>query len=414
MKILMINRVLFPRSAVENVMFRLAHALEQKGHEISYFVRDHEENLLLENSYAVPRRKPGEENRFKTMMRTISDSDVLLCLDKLVEELHPDMAIVFSVNRTLTYATLDVLKHWGIPTYVMAMDYTPLCPARTFTRDDLECKSCIRGSFLPCVFHRCLDDDWKRSLAGALESRYLRLTRRYGRATRFLVPSEYHRDMLLNANIIPCAIEAVDLPLPEEAFAAQERKRRGEYFLYVGSLTERKGIATLLRAIHQSVNSASLMVAGNGRDAEAFKQLADELGIANRVEFVGQVPGRQIRQLMAQCLCLVAPSACEEIGPWALLEAQAMGKPVIASDYGVLPQRVEAGKTGMLFRAEDSLELAQCLDEMIEMDDETYNAMCRAAKAAARKRYHPDGFAERVLKIHAQVMKNMAGESVGS
>lgn len=414
MRILMINRVLFPRSAVENVMFRMAHAFEAQGHEICYFVREHEENLLLEGSYAAPRRNPGEENRFKAMWRTISDDDVLLCLDRLIEELHPDMALVFSVSRTLTYSTLDVLKHWGVPTYLMMLDYSLLCPARTFTRDDLECKSCARGCFLPCVYHRCLDDDRKRSLLGALEARYLRMTRRHSLPTRYLVPSDYHRDMLLAANITSSVIESVDLPLPEDAFAVQERKKRGSYFLYVGTLSERKGIATLLRAVHQSVNSVSLMIAGNGRDADAFRQLAQELGIEDRVDFVGQVPGRQIRQLMAQCLCLVAPSCCEEIGPWALLEAQAMGKPVIASDYGVMPQRVENGKTGMIFRADDSLELAQCLDEMTEMDDEAYQAMCRAAKADAKKRYHPDAYAKRILKIHQQVMKTLAEENIDS
>ena len=98
----MINRVLYPRSAVVNVMFRLGHSLEEKGHEVSYFVRENENNLLLENSYAAPMRSPGEENRFKAMWRSVNDSDVLLCLDQLVEAINPDMAIVFSVNRTLT------------------------------------------------------------------------------------------------------------------------------------------------------------------------------------------------------------------------------------------------------------------------------------------------------------------------
>ena len=114
---------------------------------------------------------------------------------------------------------------------------------------------------------------------------------------------------------------------------------------------------------------------------------------------------------MAQCLCLIAPSACEEIGPWALLEAQAMGKPAIVSDFGVLPQRVQAGKTGLVFRTDDVLELAQCMDEMVEMEDAPYQAMCRAARAAAKKRYHPDVFAAKILKIHDQVMKEMAEET---
>ena len=407
----MINRVLYPRSAVENVMLRLGHTLEEKGHEVSYFVRENENNLLLEHSYAAPMRSPGEENRFKAMWRAVNDSDVLFCLDQLIEAINPDMAVVFSVNRTLTYATLDVLKHWGIPTYVTMLDYSLLCPARTFTRDDLECKSCLKGNYLPCILHRCLDDNRKRSALGAFEAFYLRRTHRHDIPARYLVPSEYHRDLLHQANLTTRGVEVVDLPLPEEAFAIQERKKRGDYFLYVGTLSERKGLPTLLRAMRQTINCPPLMIAGNGRDTEALRQLCEELGIAGRVQFIGQVPGKQIRQLMAQCLCLVAPSSCEEIGPWALLEAQAMGKPAIVSDFGVLPQRVQAGKTGLVFHADDVVELAQCMDEMVEMEDAPYQAMCRAARSAAKKRYHPDVFAEKILKIHDQVMKELAEEA---
>lgn len=404
MKILMVNRVLFPRSAVERVMLRLATALEKQGHQIIWFVREDEDNIAMEESYAVPRRRPGEESSFRAMRRVVRDGDVAMCLDKLIEAVQPDLALVYSINRTLTWAVMDVLHHWAIPSYVISMDYTFLCPARTMTRDDMECRQCLRGGFLPCLMHRCMDGDWKRSLLGAAEAYYLRMTRRYSLPTRYLAPSAYHQRLLTNARFTATPVEEIGAPLPEEAFDRQERKKRGDYFLYVGTLSERKGIPTLLRALSQCVNNAPVMIVGNGRDEAALMTLCAELGHDRRVQFIGQVPGRSVRQLMAQCLCLVAPSACEEIGPWALLEAQALGKPAIVSDYGVLPERVEDGKTGYVFPAEDSLSLAQCLDQMAELDDEAYDAMCRAARTHARKHYHPDACAKRIMKIHRQAM----------
>ncbi len=395
----MINRMLFPRSAVENAMFRLAESLEKLGHEIIWFVRDHEDNLALENSYAAPVRAPGEENRLRTAWRTVSDSDIAVCLDALIEHEHPDAAFIFAIHRTLTWSCMDVLDHWKVPTYAPVLDYTYLCPARTMTRDDLECRQCLRGTFLPCILHRCLDGDFARSLIGAFEARYLRLTKRYDLPAQYLVPSTYHKKLLEQSGFTSSPIAAVDLPLPAEAFKRQERQKRGRYFLCVGTLSERKGLETILRAMTQCVTDAHLMVVGNGRDEAALKRLCYELGLNDRVEFVGQVPGKSVRQLMAQCLCLIAPSMCEEIGPWALLEAQALGKPAIVSDYGVLPERIIPGKTGCVFPAGDSLALAQCLDEMIEMPDEDYDAMCRAARTDARKRYHPDNYAKRIMKI---------------
>ena len=79
------------------------------------------------------------------------------------------------------------------------------------------------------------------------------------------------------------------------------------------------------------------------------------------------------------------------------LEAQALGKPAIVSDFGVLPERVEAGETGYVFPAGKEVALAQRMDDMAFLSDEAYDEMSRTAAEHARDRYHPDAYARRIL-----------------
>lgn len=398
MKILMINRVLYPRSASETAMFCLAETLEKMGHQVTFFAMDDPRNQQLPGAYVVTQPDPAQESRLRSAMRLVYDRSVG---DRLVERLRddrPDAALVWQVNRSLTYATLEALALEHIPAWVMLTDFTPLCPARTMVRDGKACALCAEGSVWHCAQYRCLDGKLMRSILGVWENRYLRLRKRYDLATGFMTPSEYHRQRFCQSGITVKPIVSVGLPLPVSAFAPV-RATRGQFFLYVGTLAHRKGLETLLRALQQCTNGYSLVIAGSGGYKSEMEQLAAGLGLGERVRFMGHLPARSLRAVMCECLCIVAPSECEEIAPWALLEAQAIGKPAIVSDYGVLPERVEHGASGFVFPAGKALSLAQRMDDMAFLSDEEYASMSRAAAEHAQETYSPAAYAQQVLDV---------------
>ena len=395
MKILMVNRVLYRRSASESIMLCLAETLQRMGHHVAFFAQDHPANPSLPDAYVI---SPPPQGRLQATRRLIRDKGAKKCMHDRLAADRPDLALVWQVNRSLTYSVVEALHEAGVPTWVVLTDYTPLCPARTLTWQGEPCQQCMRGSFLPCVRRRCLDDRRGRSLLGAWENRYLRLTGRYNLPQGYLAASTYHQLLLERGGFTHQPIVNVELPLPESAFAPQ-RTLRGAFFLYVGALVERKGLSTMLRAMSQCINGLMLVVAGDGPHLERFRRLAAQLGVESRVRFLGQLPAKSLRRVMAEALCLVVPSACEEIAPWALLEAQAIGKPAIVSDRSVLPERVTDGRSGRVFHQGDSLALAQCLDDMADLSDEAYEQMCLAAREDATRRYHPDAYAGRILAL---------------
>ncbi len=394
MKILMVNRVLYRRSAAESEMFRLADALQAMGHQVSFFALDDPQNPPLRDAYVI-RHPPMSKGR--ALRTSLFDRGAWDQMRERILKNRPDLALVWQVNRTLSYSVVDALVTCDVPTWVMLTDFTPLCPVQTLARDGRECRKCmVYRNALPCFLHRCDNDRWGLSFAAALESQWMRIRKRWDLPNGYLVPSEYHKLLMERGRFTHAPIKNVELCLGSRAFSPQQT-RRGEYFLYVGNLEMRKGIVTLLDALRQCVTDLPLLIVGDGPEMPRLKQAVRELGLQDRVTFTGQIGTEPLRRALAGALCLVVPSECEEIAPWVLLESQAMGKPAIVSDRGVLPERVAAGKSGFVFRHHSSPELAQCLDAMAEISDDDYLRMCEHAQNTAFESYTPEAFARRVL-----------------
>lgn len=104
--------------------------------------------------------------------------------------------------------------------------------------------------------------------------------------------------------------------------------------LFVGRLIAWKGVAIAIRALpHLGDQTRRLTIVGTGGDRARLERLAEGLGIADRVEFLGQVPREMVLELMASATALVHPSV-HDSAPWAVAEAIAMGLPVAALDTG--------------------------------------------------------------------------------
>jgi glycosyltransferase involved in cell wall biosynthesis len=131
--------------------------------------------------------------------------------------------------------------------------------------------------------------------------------------------------------------------------------------LYVGSLIELKGVETLLKAlplVKKSFPDVKLLLVGDGPLRGRLMELAEELGVKDLVVFVGQVEHHMVPKFMAASTLLIHPSLSESLGR-VLLEAQASGRPVVASRAGGMREALREGVTGLLFTPGDHLDLAE-------------------------------------------------------
>jgi glycosyltransferase involved in cell wall biosynthesis len=159
---------------------------------------------------------------------------------------------------------------------------------------------------------------------------------------------------------------AVD-PAALESGLGRERARadlggRGDepMLLCVARLHRRKGVDVLLHALPEV--EARLWIAGDGPERAALESLAAELGVSERVCFLGTRD--DTADLLAACDVFVLPSRLEGLGV-ATLEAMAASRPVVASDVGGIADAVVAGRTGLLVPPEDAHALADALRRVL-------------------------------------------------
>jgi glycosyltransferase involved in cell wall biosynthesis len=174
------------------------------------------------------------------------------------------------------------------------------------------------------------------------------------------------------------------------------------YILFLGRISWKKGLDRLLRA-HALVEGADLIIAGydeNGYSAE-LRRLAAELGIADRVKFVGPAEGKRKWDLFRFARCHVLPSYNENFGISAI-EAMAVGCPVIVSKEVGLADVVSGSGSGIAADG-DPWPLAQAIQTLLA-SPETRMAMGAAGMKTVRERYGWQGIAGKMQALYSQCL----------
>ena len=128
-------------------------------------------------------------------------------------------------------------------------------------------------------------------------------------------------------------------------------------YLFVGRLIHQKGVDILLKAFAETKNSA-LLIVGEGNEAESLQEIVRTLHIANRVHFLGV--RTDIPSLMKTADCFVLPSRWEGM-PMVLLEALAVGMPIVVSDFASAREIVRDGQSGIIVPINDIQALSEAL-----------------------------------------------------
>jgi 1,2-diacylglycerol 3-alpha-glucosyltransferase len=175
----------------------------------------------------------------------------------------------------------------------------------------------------------------------------------------------------VNVRTVSCG---VDLDRFSPDFGVNKAEMRARYgldpertvLLYVGRLSREKRIDLLIRAVHQlDRDDLQLAIAGQGMRAKALKALAEQLDLGQRVVFTGYVPAEDLPALLNSIDIFAMPSDAE-LQSIATLEAMGTGRPVLAADAKALPELVENGVNGYLFKAGDADDAARRMAQLID------------------------------------------------
>ena len=176
---------------------------------------------------------------------------------------------------------------------------------------------------------------------------------------------------------------------------------------FVKHLERKYGPDVLLESfaeINLRAPSTRLVMAGRGSMRDDLALRAVELGIAEKVEFRGQVEHRDVPEMMRSFDIFVMPSVCLESFGVAALEASACALPVVASNVGGIPETVVHGQTGVLVNRGDPLELARACLKIVE-EPRLGQQLGKAGREFVLDHYQWHDTAARMEKIYESLLQ---------
>ncbi len=384
MKVLLINNFHYRKGGSETVYFNTGRLLEAAGHTVIWFSLQDEKNLPCDQAADFA---PRGRNIFAQLRNYFYNRDVARRLDALLEREKPDVAHVHLLWGGVGAAIFEPLKRHGVPLFHTVHDYRMVCPAYTF-RDGHGriCEACSEGNYGPCLKNRCAGGSWLRSF---LMMKEMQRRQKHYHPLRningFLFVSQFCRDKHFEKNpgFAQSYSTVIYNTVPDllARLGMSALPPRGDYLLYYGRLSHEKGIETLLDAVLARPN-LTLMIVGTGPlEAQLRERVA--AADATHIEFLGFHSGEDLYRLVAGASFVVVPSAWYENNPMTVIEACALGRPVIGAAIGGIPEIVREGETGYLFPSGDAQALGKVLDNALQLDEADYQSL----SAAARKFY---------------------------
>ena len=404
MRILHVNKFLYRRGGAESYMLDLAALQRKAGHEVEFFAMAHPENLPARYADRFPAHVELEpppaslSGRLHATGRVLWSTSARRGIGEVVEDFVPDVVHLHNVYHQLSPSVLAPLGRLGIPAVMTLHDYKLACPSYQFLDHGAPCQACVDGGFRQAVRRRCKGGSLPASALCATESWLHRRTGAYGPVSRFVCPSRFLAGRMAGAGVFPDRLRWV--PHFIEIANVVPKTEPGGDVVFAGRLSPEKGVDTLIAAIGRLGPRAVLRVAGEGPDGGRLQALAEDLA-PGRVVFLGRLDKTDTVALLRSAAVVAVPSRWYENQPMIVLEALALGTPVVATDMGGLPELVEPEATGVLVPPDDDHALADALDRLLA-DPEWALAMGRRGRAEVAGSHSPERHLERLDDVYRQ------------
>ncbi len=407
MKILMINKFLYPKGGSETYMLRLGEYLESISHEVEYFGMDSAERTvgnraglyteavdLRGESQDLPLyKRAGAVNPLKLVYSREAEEK----LSKLLWVFRPDVCHLNNINFQLTPSVILAIMRYRnrgniCPIIMTAHDYQLLCPNHMCRNPALgeNCEKCLSGNYFNCMRYKCIHGSLLKSGLGAFEAGFWRTAGIYRHIDKIICCSDFQKGLFDRSPLF--REKTVRLHnFAGSCYPGGEEKK--DYVLYFGRYDEEKGIKTLLEVCRR-LPQVRFFFAGTGLKKIIFPGNVTDLGF---------LQGRKLEKTIASARFSVFPSEWYENCPFSVMESISLGTPALGARIGGIPELIDEFVTGELFESGNADELTETVKRLWEDRSrvESYSKNCR-----------PDLF-DTVASYSRKLMRIYKGEKDG-
>ena len=394
----------YRRGGAEAVMLDQNELLEDSGWDIVPFAMEYEKNFdtdydeyFVEEIDFASDYAPVEKAR--KAVKSIYSLEARREISRLIDKVRPDMVHAHNVYHHLTPAIFGAVKKKGVPMVMTVHDLKIGCPSKLMLAPDGVCERCKGGKTWNAVTTRCQKDSLALSAVVALETTLHNALGSYrNNVDRFILPSHFHTNKLVEWGLprdktryLPNAVDVTELTADYSP---------GERFVFVGRLSEEKGLLTFVKAVAAAGSKATIV--GTGPQEEELRRTVESTGAD--VEFAGYQTGDALFDIVRGAKALVLPSECYENAPVVLLEAYGVGTPVLGSNLGGIPELIIEDQTGLLAQAGNVDSFAAAMRRYDEMADPEIAEMGQAGRAFVEANFSREQYLEGLLEIYAELL----------
>ncbi|MBQ0027625.1 MAG: glycosyltransferase [Lachnospiraceae bacterium] len=392
MKVLIVNKFLYPNGGSETYIFELAKELKELGHEVQFFGMEHPDrtvgNRIGAYTSNMDFHNGGSGSKLKKLIskllmpfKIIYSFEAKKQIRKVLEDMQPDAVhlnnINFQITPSIIYEIRSYTKRTGHQCKIVftAHDYQWICPNHMMyiPQTGEICSRCMGGKYMECTRHSCIHGSKARSLIGSFEAFYYKWRKTYDLVDTIICPSKFLFDRFAEDKILRNKLVMMHNFLTDKRSCDKVIEKK-DYVLYFGRFDIQKGIRTLINSC-KNLPEINFIFAGSG-------PLASELSGIDNITNVGFKSGEELQKLIEEAAFSVYPSEWYENCPFSVMESQMYGTPVIGADIGGIPELISLGDapTGMLFKAGDSDDLTSKIfslwtdhDRLSELTDNCKN-----------------------------------------
>jgi glycosyltransferase involved in cell wall biosynthesis len=374
MKILLVNKFNWLGGGADKYFLDLAEFLEKNGHQVVKFCMHHPRNLPDNNSNYfvsyVDKDQKGIFNKIRYAFRVLYSFEAKKKFTGLIRQEKPDLIHIHNIYHQISPSILSVAKKFKIPVVMHLHDYKLVSPNYSlFSHGKIDTSS-VGGHYWRCIINKSFNNSYLQSALVVIEMwLHHTLLKIYEKNIAFYIaPSSFMKNFVVKAGVptekvirLPYFVAGIEKDIPQY--------QPGKEFLYYGRLSEEKGIEVLLRAL-VLVPHAGLKIIGEGKYIAALEKLSAQLGISDRVRFMGALYAEELKTEIRSARAVIVPSIWYEVFGLVNVEAAALGKLVIASEIGGISETVIPGKSAWLFPAGEEKMLATLLNRALENSSE--------------------------------------------
>ena len=378
MKVLIVNKFLYPNGGSETYIFEIGKELEKLGHEVQFFGMEHKGRIVGNKVNAYTSDMDFHTGKLAKLLypfKILYSFEAKKQIRKVLDDMQPDVVHLNNINFQITPSIIDEIcdyrKKTGRDVKIIstAHDYQWVCPNHMMRipSADVNCDKCIGGKNGSCSKNKCIHNSTVKSILGTIEANLYRMKKTYAKVDKIICPSEFlykqfSRDDILKGDVAnksdnkmidknnECSRLVVkhNFFIKSDDYDKVKDLPKKDYVLYFGRFSKEKGMGSLINAV-KNLPEVPFVFAGTG-------PLEAELKGIDNIDNRGFLSGEELHTLIRQARFSIYPSEWYENCPFAVMESVSYGTPVLGADIGGIPELIGTGDapTGQLFASGDA------------------------------------------------------------